>query len=139
MPQTRGGVNRLQLIGVGLDLIELPRFAKLYGGDDPDVLERVFTRDELAYAGVGQDRAARLAGRFAAKEAVLKVIGGLSDGVALTDIEIRAMSDGAPRVELQGGARVEALARHIDTWLVSITHTDGSAAAVAIGVSAGPR
>ncbi len=74
------------ILGIGLDLVEINRFEALYGDFDQDVLDRCFTANEQAAVGLGADRLVRLAARFAAKEAVLKTIGGLRDGIALTDV-----------------------------------------------------
>jgi holo-[acyl-carrier protein] synthase len=83
--------------------------------------------------GAGTDRLTRLAARFAAKEAVLKTIGGLRDGITLTDIEI--VSDGwsPPVARLSGGALAAAQARGITNWQISQTHGAHSAAAVRRG------
>jgi holo-[acyl-carrier protein] synthase len=92
------------VLGIGLDLVELDRFRLLYGDFDPDVLDRCFTAAEQAEVGTGTDRLTRLAARFAAKEAVLKTIGGLRDGISLTDIEI--VSDGSsPPLSKKGSPR----------------------------------
>lgn len=125
----------MKALAIGLDLVELERFERLYGGFEPDVLDRVFTAGEQAFDGTDSDRLARLAARFAAKEAVLKTIGGLQDGIAWTDIEL--ISDGVspPHVEVAGGARLAANALGISSWLVSVTHGVHSAAAVALAVS----
>ncbi len=128
----------MSIVGIGLDLIELERFAQLYAPDDIDVLSRCFTTLELAKVGTGLDASAKKAARFAAKEAVLKVLGGLEDGIALTDIEIGSHSNGAPTVTLSGGAATKATKLKITSWHVSLTHTDTSAAAVTIGLSIGP-
>lgn len=128
----------MSLLGVGLDLIDLKRFEALYGGDDPDVLARCFTTQELTDVADGVDRTERLAARFAAKEAVLKVIGGLADGIALTDIEIGREPDGQPTVILHGLALERARARGAQRFLLSLAHSAASAAAVAVAVSEGP-
>jgi holo-[acyl-carrier protein] synthase len=128
----------MRIVGIGLDLIDLPRFSLLYGGNDPELLARIYTAGEIAHIGDGQDQVARLAGRFAAKEAVLKVIGGLRDGIAQTDIEICSTPAGAPIVKLHGEAASEAQRLGIDAWFLSLTHSDNSAAAVAVGVGNGP-
>jgi holo-[acyl-carrier protein] synthase len=128
----------MNMVGVGLDLIDLPRFEALYGGDDPDLLARCFTVQEIADAGDGQDRLARLAGRFAAKEAVLKLIGGLREGMALTDIEVVRAAEGAPDVALTGLAQSCANQLGIARIHLSVTHSATAAAAVAIGMSDGP-
>ncbi|MBF5094230.1 4'-phosphopantetheinyl transferase superfamily protein [Azospirillum sp. INR13] len=122
----------MNVLAVGLDLVEMDRFRLLYGDFDPDVLARCFTTREQAIVGADADCLARLAGRFAAKEAVLKTIGGLQDGIALTDVEI--ISDGVspPRAEVTGGALAAAVARGITNWQISLTHGAQSAAAVAL-------
>jgi len=125
----------MTMVGIGLDLIDLPRFEALYGARDPDVLARCFTSQEIADVGDGEDGLARLAGRFAAKEAVLKLIGGLSDGMALTDIEVIVGPGGAPDVALAGLARARADERGIGRIHLSLTHSAMAAAAVAIGVA----
>ena len=123
-------------VAIGLDLVELDRFRLLYGAFDPHVLDRVFTSGEQAFDGSDVERLTRLAARFAVKEAVLKTIGGLQDGVAWTDIEL--VSDGvtAPYVSVTGGARNAATARGISDWLISLTHGAHSTAAVALATGA---
>ena len=64
----------MNIVGIGLDLIDLERFSRLYALDDLDVLSRCFTAEEVAAAGNGLDASAKLAARFAAKEAILKVL-----------------------------------------------------------------
>lgn len=119
------------LIGIGLDLVELPQFRALYALDDLVVLGRVFTSVELGEAVHSTSQIDRLAGRFAAKEAVLKVLGGLQQGTAMTDIEIRA-SAGQPIIHLSGHAALRAEEMRINSWLLSITHSPNAAAAVVI-------
>lgn len=125
----------MTIVGIGLDLIDLERFTRLYALDDEDVLSRCFTAAEQEAAGRGENAHAKLAARFAAKEAVLKVIGGLEDGIAWTDIVVLAQANGAPKIELTGGAAIKATNLKITSWHLSLTHTDTSAAAVAIGLS----
>ena len=119
------------VIGVGLDLVELPQFRALYVQDDLVVLGRVFTSFELSEAEHSTSQIDRLAGRFAAKEAVLKVLGGLQQGTAMTEIEVRA-SAGQPTIHLSGQAALRAEKMQIKSWLLSITHTQNAAAAVVI-------
>jgi holo-[acyl-carrier protein] synthase len=103
------------------------------------VLDRCFTAGEQTAVGTGTDRLTRLAARFAAKEAVLKTIGGLQDGVALTDIEIVSDGRSPPVARLSGGALAAAQARGITSWQISLTHGAHSAAAVALACSTDPR
>lgn len=124
----------MNTIAIGLDLVDLDRFQLLYGAFDPDVLDRVFTVRERAFEGTDAARLAHLAARFAIKEAVLKTVGGLQEGIAWTDIELLSDGVSAPRVDVSGGARAAATALGISEWLVSVTHGTQSAAAVALAI-----
>ncbi len=126
----------MNAVAIGLDLVELDRFRLLYGKFDPDVLDRIFTPSEQRLDGTDAERLMRLAARFAVKEAVLKTIGGLQDGIAWTDIELVSDGVSAPRVSVTGGARDAATARGISNWLISVTHGAQSAAAVALATGA---
>jgi phosphopantetheinyl transferase (holo-ACP synthase) len=57
-------------------------------------------------------------------------------GLALTDIVVESDSSGAPHLVLNGGAKAAAESRGVGTLLVSLTHSDASAAAVVIALSA---
>jgi holo-[acyl-carrier protein] synthase len=75
-----------------------------------------------------------LAGRFAAKEAVLKCLGtGWARGMRWRDLEVDRSPAGAPTLSLAGAARRRAADLGIRTWHLSLTHTARTAAAVAIG------
>lgn len=128
----------MSVVGIGLDLIDLDRFEILYGDDDPDLFARCFTPQELLDAGSGVDRLARLAARFAAKEAVFKALGGAA-GIAHTDIEVVSGVSGAPEVRLHGPAAALAASVGADRLTLSLTHSGAAAAAVVIAVSVGPR
>ena len=99
-------------------------------------LERVFTGTELDYC-LGRKRdIEHLAGRFAAKEAVLKVLGtGWRKGISWTDIEIRNAPSGQPSIHLSGRCRDIADALGMADILISISHIDTHAIASAIGIS----
>lgn len=126
------------LIGLGLDLIDLAHFRVHYGDEDPELLARCFTEREIEAAGTGADRLARLAARFAVKEATFKALGG-SEDVGLPEIETVTGENGAPAVVLYGSAKDLADARGATSFLVSLTHSAASAAAVVIALSGGPR
>jgi len=126
----------MTIVGLGFDLIDLAHFAIHYGDDDPDLLERCFTAQEIVAAGDGTDRLARLAGRFAVKEAAFKALGGGAN-VAHLDIETVSGDEGAPQIKLSGAAGELAARRGIATFLVSTSHSAASAGAVVIGF-AGP-
>lgn len=121
------------VIGIGLDIVGLARFERLYGDEMTD-LSRCFTIRELEYAGSGGDRLSRLAARFAAKEAVLKVLSGLEDGISWTDIEIISSGNAPPTVSLTGGALKKASNLGVTRWHVSLSHSDEACAAVALAL-----
>jgi holo-[acyl-carrier protein] synthase len=93
-------------------------------------LDRVYTPAEQASYRTGG--ASSLAARFAAKEAVMKLL-GTADGVDPRSIEIRTSADGRPQVHLDGSAAAMASEARIDQIDVSLSHTGDLAMAVAIG------
>ncbi len=100
-------------------------------------LERVFTPAELDYCLTRKRSVEHLAGRFAAKEAVLKVLGtGWRGGVAWTDIEVRNSPSGQPSVHLSGRCRQIADEQALASILVSISHIPTHAVASAVGLRA---
>jgi holo-[acyl-carrier protein] synthase len=125
-------------VGIGLDIVDLQRFSVLYGEDDPELLARCFTATELLAVGDGLDRLPRLAARFAAKEATYKALGGVT-GAALTDIVVETGKSGAPTLLISGAVQRAAEAKGVRSFLVSLTHSDASAAAVVIALAGGPR
>jgi holo-[acyl-carrier protein] synthase len=125
----------MKILGIGLDLIDLDRFQRLYGNSDTAAIGRCFTAGEQAGIGAGSDSLSSLAVRFAAKEAVLKTIGGLQDGIALTDIEVLSDGMNQPTVSVSGGALAAAKVRGISGWQISLSHDVRSAAAVALAYS----
>jgi len=96
----------------------------------------VFTPGEQQYCARSQKRYyEHLAGRFAAKEAVLKVLGtGWRGGIAWTDIEIISEASGQPKVLLTGECERIAREQGITLWHVSISHIETHATASAIGL-----
>jgi holo-[acyl-carrier protein] synthase len=129
----------MQLIGIGIDLVDLPSFKLIYGSADTD-LSRVFSDGEISYSGNEERRFVHLAARFAAKEAALKALGcGVQDGISLTEIEVLKLSSGAPKLQLSGGALQEANRLGVSDWVLSLTHLETAAGAVAIAFSAGAK
>lgn len=129
----------MRLIGIGIDLVDLASFKLMYGADDTD-LTRVFSDDEISYAGHDDGRFMYLAARFAAKEAALKALGcGLQDGISFTDITVLKLASGAPQLQLCGGALHEAHRLGINGWMLSLTHLETAAGAVAVAFSTVPR
>jgi len=127
----------VDLIGHGIDLVDLEELRPLV--DDPagHFLERCFTEAERTSAGDGPNRLDRLAGRFAAKEAVLKALGtGFNGSIAFSDIEIQTLPSGAPNVVLHRDAAEAAASLGIVRWLITTSHAGGLAIASAIALGA---
>ena len=98
--------------------------------------DRVFTATERAYAEVNKNSVEKLAGRFAAKEAVLKLMGtGWRGKIAWTDIEVINNPAGQPEVTLSGEVKKIADKLGIEHISVSITHTANFAIASAVALT----
>jgi holo-[acyl-carrier protein] synthase len=129
----------MDVLAHGVDLVEVARIGRLANDHADRFLQRVFTEPERAIAqSRGRRRDEFLAGRFAAKEAVLKALGtGLADGIQWTDIEVLSDARGAPELNVKGRANQIAQERGIDGWLISISHTDTHAMASVVAGRAG--
>jgi holo-[acyl-carrier protein] synthase len=125
----------VNVIGHGIDLVEVAALQRWIEDPRDPLVPRCFVQAELNELGEGPDRIERLAGRFAAKEAVLKAIGtGFGDGVAFSDVIIRRAPGSPPEVTLVGGAAKAAAARGITRWALSISHAGGMAMASALAL-----
>jgi len=117
---------------VGVDLVEHGRVVETHARFGERFLARVFTAREREQAG---GRIARLAGRFAAKEACAKALGtGIGRHAAWHEIEIVRLPEGKPALELHGRAAERARALGIVALDVSISDTHEHALAVVVGV-----
>lgn len=126
----------MPIVGHGIDIVETSRIAKMLEEHGQRFLDRCFTPDEQAYCARNAKRQIEaLAGRFAAKEAVLKVLGtGWRGKIAWTDIEILPEPSGQPRIRLWGECQRIAEELGIKHWHVSISHISTHATASAIGL-----
>ncbi|HKY39956.1 MAG TPA: holo-ACP synthase [Polyangiaceae bacterium] len=121
---------------VGLDLVDLVRFHSFWGAAESSQLLTVFTASELAYAQRKRKPVASLAGRFAAKEAVLKVLGELDlFAMDLTGIEVVAVPSNSPKVHLSGAPAELAAQLGIEEVAITISHTKQFASAVALALT----
>ena len=114
-------------MGVGVDLLEIERLERALERH-PRLAQRVFTDDELAYAGERARPGRHLAARFAAKEAVVKALGMRNFGLR----EVEVVAGEPPSVRLSGAAAEAAGGREVE---VSLTHSRETAAAVAFVTS----
>ena len=126
----------MNVIGIGTDIIECLRIAQMIERHGELFLMRVFTPHEIEYCSARKAATQHYAGRFAAKEAVLKALGtGWTRGISWQDIEVRNEFGGRPRVALGGGAREVCEQLSIAQMLISISHcrTHATAYALALG------
>jgi holo-[acyl-carrier protein] synthase len=121
--------------GVGVDIVEVARIRELAERKGDRLEGRVFTSEEMGASAGG--RYDKLAGRFAAKEAVAKALGTGISGFRWTDIAIVEGPGGRPCVHLTGGAAEEAARRGVLRVEVSIAHTRDTAIAFAVAIGLG--
>jgi holo-[acyl-carrier protein] synthase len=120
---------------VGIDLVAVSRIQRMIDHVGDRALERLLTDDERAYCSAMAVPARHVAARVAAKEAVYKALQGTEDarGIGWREIEVVRDRDGRPSVRLHGRAasRLRALGAGREV-LLSLTHTDELAAAIAV-------
>ncbi len=126
----------MEIIAHGIDLVDCPRIEEMVARHGERFVQRVFTVAEQAYAESNKNKIEKLAGRFAAKEAILKLMGtGWRGKIAWTDIEIINNSSGQPEVTLDGEVKKIAGKLGIKHISISITHTANFAIASAVALT----
>ncbi|KPK44160.1 MAG: hypothetical protein AMJ65_03825 [Phycisphaerae bacterium SG8_4] len=124
------------IVAHGIDLVDCPRIEQMMQRHGERFVNRVFTAAEQAYARANKNEIEKLAGRFAAKEAVLKLVGtGWRGKIAWTDIEIINNASGQPEVTVDGEVKKIAHELGIEHISVSITHTANFAIASAVALT----
>jgi holo-[acyl-carrier protein] synthase len=118
------------VVAIGVDIVEIERFESAIKRGGERFLSRVYTETELKTC---QDRPSSLASKFAAKEAVMKVLGTGGIGIAWRDIEILTGDDGRPSVKLYGQALNKAEELNLKEVSISLSDSKQHAVAVAIG------
>jgi holo-[acyl-carrier protein] synthase len=126
----------MEIVAHGIDLVDCPRIEQMIQHHGERFIRRVFTDTEQAYAEKNKNEVEKLAGRFAAKEAILKLVGtGWRGRIAWTDIEIINNAAGQPEVTLGGEVKKIADKLGIKHISVSITHTANFAIASAVALA----
>jgi len=126
----------MEIVAHGIDLVDCPRIEDMVKRHDQRFINRVFTAAEQAYAEANKNSIEKLAGRFAAKEAVLKLMGtGWQGKIAWTDIEVINNRAGQPEVTLSGEVKKLADKLGIKHISISITHTANFAIASAVALA----
>lgn len=130
----------MEIIAHGIDLVDCPRIEQMIERHGQRFIDRVFTAAEQAYADSNKDSVEKLAGRFAAKEAILKLMGtGWRGKIAWTDIEVVNNAMGQPEVTLVGEVKKIADRLGITHISVSITHTANFVIASAVALTQNSR
>ncbi len=126
------------MLGIGTDIIECLRIAQMIQRHGEQFIERVYTPHEIQYCQARKQSTQHFAGRWAAKEAVLKALGtGWVRGISWRDVEVRSETSGKPTIVLKGGAKQAAEAQGISDVLISISHCRTFATAYATAVGEG--
>jgi holo-[acyl-carrier protein] synthase len=124
------------IVGIGSDVTECLRIARMIDRYGDLFINRVFTPEEVRFCRGRRQATQHFAGRWAAKEAILRALGTTwRRGIAWHDLEIRADAVGATTARLYGGARQLAERLGVSTLLVSISqcHTHATAMVIALG------
>ena len=126
----------MEIIAHGIDLVDFPRIEQMIERHGDRFIHRVFTAAEQAYAKANRNTVEKYAGRFAAKEAVLKLVGtGWRGKIAWTDIEVVNNPAGQPQVTLSGEVKEIADRLKIKQISLSITHAANFAIASAVALA----
>lgn len=125
-----------EIVGIGTDITECLRIARMIERHGELFINRVYTPEEIRYCQGRAQATQHFTGRWAAKEAVLKALGtGWRRGISWRDVEVRNEPSGQPIVTIRGGAKDVVQQLGITKLLVSISHcrTHATAYAVALG------
>lgn len=127
----------VNVVGVGVDLVDLERVRRLLEQKGQRALDKLFTAEERAYLSSRPDPAGHAAARISAKEAVFKAMQSLPGARAIgwREIEVTRDGDGRPAIRLHGLARRLADACGGLRVQVSLTHSGTAAGAVAVVMS----
>jgi holo-[acyl-carrier protein] synthase len=118
------------IVGIGVDVVDVPRFERSLSRT-PGLLTRLFSPRERML------KPRSLAARYAAKEALIKALGG-SDGVHWTEIEVASEPSGRPVFSLTGSTAEVISSRGISAIHLSMSHDAGLATAYVVAES-GPE
>lgn len=124
------------VLSIGTDIVEIVRIAQMIDRHGELFLHRVYTIHEITYCSSRRSCTQHYAGRWAAKEAVLKALGtGWSRGIRWTDIEVTNAPSGSPSVSLYNQAAEIANRSKIANILITISHCRSHAVAYATALA----
>src|SRR5262249_16862176 len=129
----------MEIVGIGTDIVECLRIGRMIEEHGELFLKRVYTEREIRYCQARKRAVEHFAGRWAAKEAILKCLGtGWRNGLCWTDMEIRNDPGGRPHVHMCGAAKDQALALRAAHIPLPIPHCRAYATAYAVAVRGTP-
>jgi holo-[acyl-carrier protein] synthase len=129
----------MNVLGIGTDIVECLRIAQMIERHGELFIDRVYTAHEIEYCRSRKQATQHFAGRWAAKEAVLKAIGtGWRRGISWRDIEVRNGEGGKPAIAVRGGAFEAIEQAGIGEILISISHCRSHATAFAVALARDP-
>lgn len=120
------------MLVTGVDIIEIDRVERIFRRYGDRFLRRIYSEEEIRYS---RERAPQLASRFAAKEAVMKLLGTGVRGVRWRDIEVVRHPGMAPAIVLHGTARERAKRIGLTDIALSLSHSKSHAVASVVGHS----
>ena len=121
------------ICGIGVDLVENDRLARIIAKWGSKFLQRVFSDGEINYCEKHAQSSVNYGARFAAKEAFLKALGiGLGMGVKLREIEVVHDDQGKPDLSVRDGAQIQIEQKQIKKIHLSLTHTKKYATAIVL-------
>ena len=123
----------MEIVSVGVDVCDIGRMEQALGRH-PTMAGRVFTPEEIAYCDGKARPAESFAGRFAAREAVIKALGGYR-GKKWQDISVARHPSGAPSISLAGNAKRRSEMLGITDFLLSFSHERHVAVAMVVAVT----
>jgi holo-[acyl-carrier protein] synthase len=121
------------IAGIGVDIMQIGRLEAALQRT-PELAARLFTTAERSWAGGRRAPAEALAGSFAAKEALAKVLGAPA-GLHWTDAEVVRNEAGRPLLRVRGSVATAAAQQGIGAWHLSLSHDGGPCIAVVVAES----
>ena len=128
-----------QVLGIGTDIAECKRVGQMIEKHGDAFLQRVYTPQEIDYCSLRKSSVQHYAGRWAAKEAVLKALGtGWAHGIKWTDVEVVNQQGGKPNIVLTDKALEISHSQGVREMLISISHCQDYATAYATALGERP-
>jgi len=125
----------VEILGIGIDLVEIGRIRKMLERHGEHFVARVFTEGERDYCAAMADPAPFYAARFAAKEAVAKALGtGIGAQLAWLDVDVHREESGRPHIVLSGAGAETAAALRVTGILLTLSHAEQYAIAQVMAV-----